>query len=97
MQLAITENEKKNGIELLFSENLSQEFSTFLRELGFREHNKVKKKWYADAHPAYKSFATSIAMAFSNGDDWLTVNVYPSFQPSLENIDKGKFSFVTIS
>jgi hypothetical protein len=97
MQLAITENEKKNGIELLFSENLPKEFSTFLRELRFREHNKVKNKWYADAHPAYKSFATSLAMAFSNGDDWLTVNVYPSFQLSLENIDKGKFSFVTIS
>ncbi len=97
MQLSITENEKKNGIELLFSENLPKEFSTFLRELGFKEHNNEKNKWYADAHPAYKSFATSLAMAFSNGDDWQTVNVYPSFQPSLENIDNSKFSFVTIS
>jgi hypothetical protein len=97
MQLSITENEKKNGIELLFSENLSKEFSTFLRELGFKQYNNVKNKWYADAHPAYKSFATSLATAFSNGDDWQTVNVYPSFQPSLENIDKGKFSFVVIS
>jgi len=97
MQLAITENEKKNGIELLFSENLPKEFSTFLRELGFKESLRDKNTWYADAHPAYKSFATSLRDAFSRGDDWKTVSIYPSFQPSLENIDKSKFSFVTIS
>ena len=59
MQVTITENEEKNAIELLFSENLPKEFSTFLLELGFREVFKKKNTWYADAHPAYKSFATS--------------------------------------
>lgn len=97
MQVTITENEEKNAIELLFSENLPNEFSTFLLELGFREVYKKKNIWYADAHPAYKSFATSLRDAFSRGDDWKTVSMYPSFQPSLENIDKSKFSFVTIS
>ena len=97
MQVTITENEEKNAIELLFSENLPKEFSTFLLELGFREVLKKKNTWYADAHPAYKSFATSLGDAFSRGDDWKTVSMYPSFQPSLENIDKSKFSFVTIS
>lgn len=97
MQVTITENEEKNAIELVFSENLPNEFSTFLLELGFREVLKKKNIWYADAHPAYKSFATSLRDAFSRGDDWKTVSMYPSFQPSLENIDKSKFSFVTIS
>ena len=97
MQVTITENEEKNAIELLFSENLPKEFSTFLLELGFREVFKKKNTWCADAHPAYKSFATSLRDAFSRGDDWKTVSMYPSFQPSLENIDKSKFSFVTIS
>ncbi|GAK75668.1 hypothetical protein JCM19296_1260 [Nonlabens ulvanivorans] len=97
MQVTITENEEKNAIELLFSENLPKEFSTFLLELGFREVFKKKNTWYADAHPAYKSFATSLRDAFSRGGDWKTVLMYPSFQPSLENIDKSKFSFVTIS
>lgn len=97
MQVTITENEEKNAIELLFSENLPKEFSTFLLELGFREVLKKKNIWYADAHPAYKRFATSLRDEFSRGDDWKTVSMYPSFQPSLENIDKSKFSFVTIS
>ena len=97
MQVTITENEEKNAIELLFSENLPNEFSTFLLELGFREVLKKKNTWYADAHPAYKIFAASLRDAFSRGDDWKTVSMYPSFQPSLENIDKSKFSFVTIS
>jgi hypothetical protein len=97
MQLTITENEDKGAIELLFSENLPKEFSTFLLELGFRKVLKKKNIWYADAHPAYKSFATSLARSFSNGDDWQKVSVYPSFEPSLENINKGKFSFVVIS
>ncbi|AGC75295.1 hypothetical protein LX97_00003 [Nonlabens dokdonensis] len=97
MQLTITENEEKGGIELLFSENLPKKFSTFLVEIGFREVLKKRNIWYADAHPAYKSFATSLRDTFSRGDDWKTVNLYPSFEPSLENIDKSKFSYVTIS
>ena len=97
MQVTITENEEKSRIELLFSEDLPKEFSTFLLELGFREVLKKKNTWYSDAHPAYKSFTTSLRDAFSRGGDWKTVSMYPSFQPSLENIDKSKFSFVTIS
>ena len=97
MELSITHNENKKGIELLFSEKLPEKLMTFLRELGFKESLKDKNTWYADAHPAYKSFATSLRDAFSRGDDWKTVSMYPSFQPSLENIDKSKFSFVTIS
>ncbi len=97
MELSITHNENKKGIELLFSEDLPEKLITFLRELGFKESLKDKNTWYADAHPAYKSFATSLRDAFSRGEDWETVSVYPSFQPSLENIDKSKFSFVSIS
>lgn len=97
MELSITHNENKKGIEILFSEKLPEKLMTFLRELGFKESLKDKNTWYADAHPAYKSFATSLRDAFSRGDHWETVAVYPSFQPSLENIDKSKFSFVSIS
>jgi len=97
MELSITHNENKKGIELLFSEELPEKLTTFLRELGFKESLKDKNTWYADAHPAYKSFATSLRDAFLKGGDWETISVYPSFQPSLENIDKSKFSFVSIS
>jgi hypothetical protein len=96
MELSITNNENKKGIELLFSEQVPQELTTFLRELGFKEVLRDKNKWYADAHPAYKSFATSLSEVFLKGGDWKTAKLYPSFEPSLENIDNSKFSFVTI-
>ena len=70
MELSITHNENKKGIELLFSEELPEKLTAFLRELGFKESLKDKNTWYADAHPAYKSFATSLRDAFSRGEDW---------------------------
>lgn len=97
MDLSITYNENKKGIELLFSEELPQKLTNFLRELGFKEALRDKNKWYADAHPAYKNFATSLNEVFSKGGDWQTAELYPSYEPSLENIDNSKFSFVTIS
>lgn len=97
MELSISHNEDKKGIELFFNEELPQKLITFLRELGFKEALRDRNKWYADAHPAYKSFATSLSEVFLKGGDWQTAALYPSFEPSLENIDNSKFSFVTIS
>ena len=96
MELLITENKKKKGVELSFSEELPQKLATFLKELGFKEALRNPLKWYADAHPAYQKFATSLSEVLSNNGDWETVNVYPSFKPSLENIDANKFSVITI-
>ncbi len=96
MELSITENKKKKGIELSFSEELPQKLATFLKELGFKEALRNPLKWYADAHPAYQNFATSLSEVLSNNSDWETVNIYPSFKPSLENIDSNKFSVITI-
>ena len=86
MELSITENKKKKGIELSFSEELPQKLATFLKELGFKEALRNPLKWYADAHLAYQNFATSLSEVLSNNGDWETVNIYPSFEPSLENI-----------
>ena len=97
MELSILHNENKKGIELFFNEELPQELMIFLRKLGFKEALKDKNKWYADAHPAYKSFATSLSEVFLKGGDWQTATLYPSFEPSLESIDNSKFSLVTIS
>ncbi|WP_029209434.1 N-6 DNA methylase [Aquimarina agarilytica] len=96
MELSITENKKKKGIELSFSEELPQKLATFLKELGFKEALRNPLKWYADAHPAYQKFATSLSEVLSNNGDWETVNIYHSFKPSLENIDANKFSVITI-
>lgn len=96
MQLSITHNEKKKGIELLFSEELPKELGVFLRELGFKESLSNLKMWYADEHPAYQKFATSLKEVLTKGGEWKSVVIEPSFTPSLENIDNNKFSVVAI-
>ncbi|MEQ3656489.1 MAG: N-6 DNA methylase [Dokdonia sp.] len=96
MELQILRNENKNGIELLFSEELPKELSSFLRELGIKESLGGKNMWYVNAHPAYENFVKSLSDVLANNGDWKSINIYPSFEPSLENIDENKFSVVTI-
>lgn len=96
MELSITENKKKKGIELSFSKELPKELSTFLKEIGFKEALRDQRKWYADAHPAYINFATSLKEVFSKDGNYQSISLYPSFQPSIENIDANRFSVITI-
>ncbi len=96
MELSITENKKKKGIELSFSEELTKTLKTFLKEVGFKSTVRDNLIWYADAHPAYQNFATSLKEAFAKNEDWESVAIYPSFESSLENIDANKFSVITI-
>lgn len=96
MQLSITHNEKKKGVELLFSVELPKELATFLRELGFKESLSNSKMWYVDKHPAYETFASSLKEILDKEEDWKSAIVKPSFAPSLENIDNNKFSVVAI-
>lgn len=96
MQLSVTHNADKKGIELSFSEELPKALSTFLKEIGFKESLRDTQKWYADAHPAYIKYAENLSEVLAKEKDWHTVSVYPSFEPSLENINGNKFSVVTI-
>lgn len=96
MELSITENKKKKGIELSFSEELPKILKTFLKEVGFKSTVRDNLIWYADAHPAYKNVATSLKEVFAKNGDWESVSIYPSFEPSENNIDLNKFSVVTI-
>lgn len=96
MQLSITHNTDKKGIELSFSEELPKELSTFLKEIGFKESLRDTQKWYADAHPAYKKYAEELSEVIAKEEDWQNIKLNPSFKPSLENINANKFSVVTI-
>ena len=96
MRLSIAYNGAKNGIELLFSEEPVKELALFLRELGFKGSLSNPKMWYVANHPAYSYFTKSLKEVLDKGDDWKTVDIQPSFAPSLENIDNDKFSLVTI-
>ena len=96
MELTIAYNGEKKGIELFFKEDLPKELAIFLRELGFKESLSNNKMWYADRHPAYENFATSLKETLAKGKDWKDIIVQPSFTPSLENIANNKFSVVSI-
>ncbi|TGV03588.1 N-6 DNA methylase [Flavivirga rizhaonensis] len=96
MRLSIAYNGVKNGIELRFSEEPIKELALLIRELGFKESLSNPKMWYVANHPAYNHFTKSLKEVLDKGDDWRTVEIQPSFSPSLENIDTDKFSVVTI-
>ena len=96
MQLTSTFNKQKKGIELHFSEVLPKELAFHLKELGFKETLSDPMKWYVDNHPAYCRYVEELEKEFVKDGDWKHVLIHPSFESSLENIDKGQFTYVTI-
>lgn len=96
MQLTSTLNKQKKGIELHFSEVLPKELAFHLKELGFKETLSDPTKWYVDNHPAYCRYTEELEKEFGRDGDWKQVLIHPSFESSLENIDSGQFSYVTI-
>jgi|GEM_PF-833160 hypothetical protein len=97
MKLDISFNNEKNGIELLFSEQPSKVLGDYLTELGFKKGFKVPLKWTSPRHPAYATYAGELKEALLKKRDELSVPIRASFQPTEENIDHNKFSYVTIS
>ncbi|WP_430410832.1 hypothetical protein [Kordia sp.] len=60
MNVQITHNTTKNGIEMLFSKPIENELFLLLQKLGFKHAFNNKLKWYADFHPPYVKFANSL-------------------------------------
>ncbi|QHI38644.1 hypothetical protein IMCC3317_40380 [Kordia antarctica] len=96
MQVHITHNKDKNGIELLFTNTIEIELISSLEKLGFKESFGNKLKWYADYHPAYVSYANDLKKVLETNDDWKLIPIVPSFIDSELNIDYLKFSIVEI-
>jgi hypothetical protein len=97
MKLEISFNKEKDGVELLFSEQLPEKLTARLTVLGFKKGFVVPLKWTAKSHPAYVTYAGELKEALLKNRDYLSVDIHPSFTPSEENIDHNKFSYVTIS
>ncbi len=96
MTVEITLNNRKKGIELLFSEVLAKREHYRLSELGFKQSFQNKQKWYAPDHPAYSNYATSLKEALLKSNPLIEVAMRPSFEPTDENISHNRFSYVTI-
>ena len=96
MKVDIAYNEKKKGIELIFSEKLSAEQTEYLETIGFKQAFHTPLKWYVSKHPSYKQFAEDLKIALKKGAPIESVLLTPSYEPSIANIDKSKFSLVTI-
>jgi hypothetical protein len=97
MNVEYSFNDKKKGIELHFSEEPSKEQAAHLKASGFEEAYKQPLKWYAKQHPAFITFAKNLKNTLLKGEPFSNVLIQPSFEPSPENIDHNKFSYVTIS
>ncbi len=96
MKVDIAYNEKKKGIELIFSEKLSVEQTEYLETIGFKQafHNPLK--WYVSKHPSYKQFAEDLKIALKKEAPIESVRLTPSYEPTIANIDRSNFSLVTI-
>ena len=97
MKLEISFSQKPKGVELLFSEELPKELAHRLKAYGFKKGFLVPLKWTAAQHHAYITYAGELKEVLLKKRDALSVLITPSFQPSEENIDHNKFSYVTIS
>ena len=98
MTVEVTYNQEKERDELLFSDELTKETETFLKEkIGLNQHFRNPKKWLGVNHPAYRTFIQELKTALLKGQSIESIELQPSFSPSEENIDHNKFSYVTIS
>ncbi len=97
MKVEVTLNDAKRGVELLFSEELPKGLANRLKEVGFKQGFREHLKWYAPQHPAFITYAEELKEALLKEEAFLSVDIQPSFEPSEENIDHDKFSYVTIS
>ncbi len=97
MKVEVILNDAKRGVELLFSEELPKGLANRLKEVGFKQGFKEPLKWYAPQHPAFINYAKELKEALLKDEAFLSIHIQPSFDPSEENIDHNKFSYVTIS
>lgn len=96
MNLKVDYNKEKKRNELLFSEELSKEDEDFLKGIGLNKHFGDPKRWLAKDHPAYNQFVKDLQEALLNEHFIQSVKLYPSFEPTEENIKNGKFKYVRI-
>lgn len=97
MNVEVSLNDQKRGVELLFSNDLPKEYALLLTEYGYKQGFRESLKWYAPLHPAYVNYAHALKEALLKGEEFSSVKIEPSFTPSEENIDHNKFSYVTLS
>lgn len=88
MKLTVIHIKDKGGVELEFDTNLSAEFVSHLKLMGFTTYTNAPLKWYAKDHDGYLQYAEDLRASFSKGIPWEDVLVYPSFKA-----DKNRISY----
>ncbi|MFY0689121.1 MAG: DUF1249 domain-containing protein [Cyclobacteriaceae bacterium] len=100
MEVQITKDPKKDRQVLLFSSKLKTLDADFLKEIvGFDKDFKNASKFYNKypEHPAYIRFLKELQTALKGNRDIHSLRLSPSYEPSLENVNAKKFSYVAIS
>lgn len=97
MQVAVTHNKKKNGVELQFDTPISNQDAHRLQALGFRLYDKQNHIWHATRHPAYVRYARDLEEALKKRDPLTGVPILPSYAPTASNINNRRFSYVTLT
>lgn len=97
MNVQITHNTAKNGIEILFSKPIDNELLLFLEKLGFKHAFNNKLKWYADFHKPYIKFANSLKNSLESNTDWKAIPLHTTFESTYDNVDNLKFCIAEIT
>ncbi len=97
MKVSITHNKEKNGLEINFSQDLPKGFGEHLIHLGFKKSRTTDDVWYVRFSPAYENYAKALVDALNQELDPFSVQLKPSYETSLDNIDHNRFSRVTIT
>lgn len=95
MQLIKSINEDKNGIEIRFDEKPMDELTALLGKMGFKYSYK-QTMWYANQTDQRIDFIERLTLAVETELDLETIELYPAYEASLENIDNRNYSYVLV-
>lgn len=95
MQLIKSINEDKNGIEVRFDEKPMDELTALLGKMGFKYSYK-QTMWYANQTDQRIDFIERLTLAVETDLGLETIELYPAYEASLENIDNRNYSYVLV-
>lgn len=96
MQLLTSINKDKNGIKVRFDAPPTDEITTLLSKLGFKSSYK-QTMWYATQTDQRNDFIKLLTEALETVLELNIIELYPAYEPSLENIDNRNYSYVLVS
>ncbi|PHN08688.1 hypothetical protein [Flavilitoribacter nigricans] len=96
MQLSVSYNEEKKGVEARFDDKPSDQLTDLLGKMGFK-YSYRQTMWYAGDTHQRRAFLDGLKVNLEQDGDLENIIINPAYKPSLDNINDRNFSCVTIT